>query len=995
MEKKPTSVLAKKPKGLLQQQLSINYKELAVALAKAVGHTFAGKFDDLISDGTDAFAALGLEVDSPSALLYLLLERSMQSSLSSLLADSREYLPANYNTEKLSELINVEFSNIHVDQNFFINPNQLPIVLSVSQAIQGWLESEGVNSQVSKTIAQRFPGYFPHALHKEWQSNSIHYDKITVHLDTPFAKASERATAWKAYAARLEQMLDVSVFDEPYGLRQVYIRLNGYYEEENSEVGGDLDDPMKSIRSRVVVDLENELDDWLINKDKDDAIRAISGGPGSGKSSFAKIYAAHVARQGKFKVLFCPLHLIDPTKDFSDEIGKFVLEQEILKYNPLSPDNAEIDLLIILDGLDELASQGKAAEATARDFIRAVQQTTNRRNSQELRLRIIFCGREVVMQEGQSEFRTERQLLNILPYFMDDEEQSSGLEYFYKDPNELLSKDLRDEWWINYGKITGRSFESMPKELYRLDLLEITRQPLLGYLLALSYCRGKLNFSSEVNLNQIYYDLVEAVYERGYENGRKHISVQGMRKNDFFQMLEEIGLAAWHGDGRTTTVAEIESQCRAGGLEHQLKIFKDGARHGITRLLAAFFFRQHGERTLGDPTFVFTHKSFGEYLAARRLVHAIEEMVEERERRIDKGGNKGWNEVDALYHWIRWCGPTALTPYIYKFLVSEISLYNLDVVEKWQMHLSELFSYNLNNCMPMEMVQLPSFQQALFQSRNAEESLLASLNACAQRTNKISELNPESKNTIGTWIKRIQPQRVDLNSCLALKCLSWLDLKDSVFHSADLMNSNLSNSDLRRSIGIGVDFSKAILDKANLSDAYFCSSKFNESSLVGCDLRNSNLDRSNLIGVDLNNANITKASLSKCNLTNANLSNSNCTEVKFTNSILTYAKMVNVNLSKANLEGVIMIHANLSKTDAARAFFLNAMAENANFSECNLSSANFKNANIKFVNFSYANFTRADLRLANIANANFSYASFNGIITENIDLKKLAAQDIN
>ena len=36
-----------------------------------------------------------------------------------------------------------------------------------------------------------------------------------------------------------------------------------------------------------------------------------------------------------------------------------------------------------------------------------------------------------------------------------------------------------------------------------------------------------------------------------------------------------------------------------------------------------FFFRHYGQRISGDPTFVFTHKSFGEYLAARRVVRAV------------------------------------------------------------------------------------------------------------------------------------------------------------------------------------------------------------------------------------------------------------------------------------------------------------------------------------------------------------------------------------
>ena len=99
-------------------------------------------------------------------------------------------------------------------------------------------------------------------------------------------------------------------------------------------------------------------------------------------------------------------------------------------------------------------------------------------------------------------------------------------------------------------------------------------------------------------------------------------------------MLEEIGLASWHGgDGRTTTVQEIKEHCIASGLGSMLNNFQEGAEEGVTRLLAAFFFRKHGQRSSEDSTFVFTHKSLGEYLTARRIVRALDKVIRELKRR--------------------------------------------------------------------------------------------------------------------------------------------------------------------------------------------------------------------------------------------------------------------------------------------------------------------------------------------------------------------------
>jgi len=861
-----------------------------------------GKFDELTSDGADAFAALGVEGDTPQALLFLLLQRSMQSALCTLLEDSKEHLPEAIKTDSLTKHIEAAITDAEVDSDFFQRPAQFPVVRSVVQALQTWLIAEGVQQPIAQTIAQRFPGFFPNALHREWQRNGAHYDVIRQHMQTPFVQAAEREAAWQAYAARLQQVLEEGVFSEPFGLRQIYIPLNAYYEEAPQK-SKSIDEPRREF-VRVVVSLQQELDEWLSKGERDDAMRAVSGGPGSGKSSFAKIYAAHVVDQGRLKVLFVPLHLIDPTRDFADEIGRFVRDEQILKHNPLHAETRDANLLIVLDGLDELASQGRTAAATARDFIRAVQQTVDRRNAQELQLRILFCGREVVMQGSESEFRLPRQVLTVLPYFVDRPKHRANEYDEYRDPAKLLERDLRQVWWENYGSLTGHNYKGLPKELDRRDLLEITAQPLLNYLLALSFCRGKLDFSAGINLNQIYHDLVEAVYERGYEKGRRHASVRDIKPVDFFLVLEEIGLAAWHGDGRTTTVSEIEKHCREGGMGNQLDAFQDGAEHGITRLLAAFFFRQHGERPKGDQTFVFTHKSFGEYLAARRLVHAMQEIVEELQRRTDKGGNKGWSEADALQHWAKWCGPTAMSPYIHTFLMDEIALLNMEEIAKWQQHFTRLLTYLMRHGMPMERLQLPSFQDALFQSRNAEESLLAALNACARVTQQVSPVAYPTSLVFGAWLKRIQPQRGEGNwGGLFSFCLSWLNLNASSLFMSDFTDADLSNSELNNVNGPWAIFLFSHLAGAELKGANLFRATFLGANLTGADLSGARLEEANLSRANLSKADLSKADLSEANLSSANLSRANFREANLMGADLRGANITKTtNFEGANLE---------------------------------------------------------------------------------------------
>ena len=328
----------------------------------------------MADDGVEALNSLGIESKTPETLLYSLLQRSIFSALASLLKDSKDFLPDTIKAESFEEILNDSVKHAEVGADLFNNPSSLRVVSDISNGLRIWLGNEGVKESTANAISKRFSGYFPYALHGEWQQNSLAYESIKSHFDNPFTQTVERELSWEIYAAYLQKMLDVGIFDEPFGLRQIYVPLNAYYEEKKNKKNSN----DESTSLRLVIDLNEELTAWLSSTEKDDAVRAISGGPGSGKSSFAKIFAAVVTKNKDLRVLLVPLHLIDPSRDFIEEVGRFVRDENILKHNPIHPETREPNLLIILDGLDELASQGKAAAQTARDFIRAVQQCVDR-----------------------------------------------------------------------------------------------------------------------------------------------------------------------------------------------------------------------------------------------------------------------------------------------------------------------------------------------------------------------------------------------------------------------------------------------------------------------------------------------------------------------------------------------------------------------------------------------------------------------------------------
>ncbi len=276
----------------------------------------------------------------------------------------------------------------------------------------------------------------------------------------------------------------------------------------------------------------------------------------------------------------------------------------------------------------------------------------------------------------------------------------------------------------------------------------------------------------------------------------------------------------------------------------------------------AFYFRQSGRRVTGDQTFEFTHKSFGEYLTARRIVRGLQRIQDELDRR-QKYIDSGWDERDALTHWAKLCGPTVMDDYIFKFICNEILLQEKSDVGKWQDTLCHLIGFLLRNGMPMERVEpRPVFHEENRQARNAEESLLAVLNACARSTERISNIVWPSEIAFGEWISRLQGQREGGGNTLSLKCLGFLNAEGRILYMQDFYGASFLRANLVSAQLFCANLSFADLSFANLSDA----------NLSGADLSDANLNSADLSGADLRDADLRDANLSFANLSDANLS---------------------------------------------------------------------------------------------------------------------------
>jgi len=875
----------KAEKSVLYREIDLNLKSLFKSLGKSITHVITNKQEELGDDIVEAIESVGLKTPD-GELAHTLIKVSLLDALFSLTKESVSHLDLFQfqNDSLINDVVNVlESTSVSIDDNFFRHPARLPFLSVLVNEYVAWLISVGVSRPSATVIANRLPSYFVFCISKEWRKNSSKYAPLELEDKSPFKYAENSLNGWNFYFSYLRMRVSENIFDEPFSLSQIYIPLNAYYIDQNSlkESSGH---KFEAVKSRVCVNLAEELKSWIGAGDKSDALRVISGGPGSGKSSFTKMFCCELAESGLAKPIYIPLHVIDPTRDVVSEVERFVRDEGLIGFNPMDSEKKENDILLVFDGLDELASMGKIAAQVARDFVQAVERMIERRNLGEFPIRVLISGRELIVQENETEFRRNKQILNILPYVILHERN------FYEDPNgNILSADLRSQWWINYGNLIGENFSGIPNQLKNNEIDEITSQPLLNYLVALSYRRGKITFSESINLNSVYADLLAAVHERAYENSRTYRPIKHLNIQQFKRVLEEIGVAAWHGnDGRSTSVRDIMQHCNQSGLDSLLKSFTEGAEAGVIKLLAAFFFRRNGENVGDDATFVFTHKSFGEYLTSVRLVGGLSRLVSERQRRKDSIDD-GWDISDALVYWLRLAGPASMTEYLQRFLGREIEQLQRPQIESMHEIVSELLEYVIDKKMPVEKAGSHTFFNAHRYDVNASTSLMIALNFCAKSLKKVININFSTPTSFGTFFRRICPQRTGPQSPILYSALSYFNYSRQSIDLIDLYGADISNSIFEECQINLVNFGRVNLNNCYFSGSQLVSCVFiftNMHSVIfeECSVESGDFSSAHLINVSFKNSNLSSSRFESAMVQGSSFNRSNLFKCKINKS---------------------------------------------------------------------------------------------------------------
>lgn len=897
--KNPHEIEATRPASYWNQQMKIDYQDLFINLGKLGLSLYAGAIPVAGKHALDLIKSVRPESDSKGELVYKLVLTALLDATAEFMEENRSHFELKSKQSDDDFIKSKQFKGFQKKLKKFFEEQEITMTskelksprlfgfLSAYQTLLvDFLVVFGLGKKQAESVSHRFPSYFVLSFSKEFASNRGQYASLDEYLTTLTSEAVDRELAWEGYGNWLEKQANERVFDESFGLRQIYINIRAYcWETEVIErVTKDGKRKKHEIEKKMAFWLHEELNDWVKSLGTDVShIRLVSGGPGAGKSSFAKIWAANIFHELGNRVLFIPLHHYDVDGDMFSELSKYFSENDFLKKEVMNGElfnELEKPLVLIFDGLDELSILGKSGEESANQFCNEVIRQVYRINQMRCKVKVVITGRELTIQTHKSHFRKARQVLHLLPYSVDfSTDEAFRLHGNGNDAQQkLLGIDQRHLWWRTFSSlITEVELGKIPSNLFWGEIGEVTSQPLLNYLVALGYRRGTLDIDNSLNLNEIYSGLLKGVYDRAYEYGRIHNVIDHLSFKDFARVLEEIAVSAWHsGDVRVTTVTEIEERLENQRLAHVLEKFSRKAETGVIRLLTAFYFRESKQhQRTGDRTFEFTHTSFGEFLVAKRIVGAVRvltvKLVNDQNEYEDV-----FDEIRYLEAWLKLTGGAPLNSYIIDFMREELLLEvgREKQVEKWHDCICSLIGYLFRNGFPVSGVQRQNFSLETKRVRNAEEALWVMRALLAETAGESSQIEWNTQTDLKDVFLRLNVHKKSDSPRLFYQYFTQLKVVGQNVVAFDGIKVNFSHSTFKK-----CNFRFSIFSRSVLSNTVFTDCDMSQAIFKNCDMSEINitdidLTRSKLFDSDLKNSKFKNVNMRGANFTGSNLQES-------------------------------------------------------------------------------------------------------------------------
>ncbi len=506
-----------------------------------------------------------------------------------------------------------------------------------------------------------------------------------------------------------------------------------------------------------------------------------------------------------------------------------------------------------------MAASTEAGEAISATFLRELNTTLRSWGHQQVW--VIVTGRDAIFGNIEGPTTTPPgERFHLLPYYVRPRRT-------YHDPDGLLRTDNRKEAFRRFAKAKGQPSDDLPKMYGNPNLHDVSAEPLLNYFLLTS---GPDEIS-DGNLARIYSILFERLHtrNRNVQNRPQDAGkpAAGLDQNTFDRVFEAMAVAAWRTGGtraaswdEVLTEVDREDSYLQSGRSKLRDVFDtqmlDRGAQKPFRLAAAFFSRS--EQATGVE---FTHKSFGDYLYARRLAKAVASMADEliKAPAVEK---------EMLHRWEKLTSDRRMSQEVRRFLELEIkATVGTETLVKRHNVLAPVVERVFREGWPVTPDTLP--RRVEQRGSQMEEALFIAWHAMWRPAENRRYWNL-GENT-GDLLYRALARQGSVHGfqydSVFVRSWSGADLRGAAFGGLNLSGADLEGVNLQGANLSGADLEGATLRGATLRDATLRGADLEEA-----DLEDANLQGAYLSGADLEEANLRGATLRGATLVGANLS---------------------------------------------------------------------------------------------------------------------------
>ncbi|RKS09617.1 hypothetical protein DFP74_5359 [Nocardiopsis sp. Huas11] len=376
----------------------------------------------------------------------------------------------------------------------------------------------------------------------------------------------------------------------------------------------------------VVDDLQVAIAAQLVHPWSTRYPMVVLGHPGAGKSKFTEMLAAQLPSDD-FLPIRVELRSVPPNAPLHVQIeeGLAATLHTRVSWRELA-DSANGALpVIILDGFDELL---QATGVDRSDYLERVQEFQQQQEALGQPVAVMVTSRTLVA--GRARFPDGTTVIRLEPFDDAQIEHMLGV----------------------WNRANASAFAAAGLEPLSADVLlryrELAEQPLLLMMLLIYDADGNAlsGAAEELSHGELYERLLTMFARREVDKHRPGLGGQALDRaiEDELRRLE-IAATAMFARGRQSVSADDLDRDLAVLMPEAAQRPTEADLHGeiapAHQVLGRFFFVHESRAQAADATasvFEFLHATFGEYLVARAITSALEELVEDRARSLRRRG---------------------------------------------------------------------------------------------------------------------------------------------------------------------------------------------------------------------------------------------------------------------------------------------------------------------------------------------------------------------